>query len=109
MSRTGSTRFRFQDDILRELAKGAATAASVSNRIASEGRPPGHGENSPELHREVAESIDHLVNLGLAEYTGHVPRTARLTRAGQDAVASLPLKVGICSRPRRHGCACRRG
>jgi hypothetical protein len=83
-------RFPFQDNILRELAKGAATAAAVSNTIASEGRAPGHGENSPELHRDVAENIDHLVNLGLAEYTGDTPRTARLTQAGQDAVASLP-------------------
>jgi hypothetical protein len=83
-------RFPFQDNILRELAKGSATAAAVSNTIASEGRAPGHGENSPELHREVAENIDHLVNLGLAEYTGETPRTARLTQAGQDAAASLP-------------------
>ena len=57
-------RFPFQDDIVRQLAKGAATAAAVSNTIASEGRAPGHGENSSELHREVAENIDHLVNLG---------------------------------------------
>ena len=78
------------DDILRQLAKGAATAASVSNAIASEGRAPGHGENSPELHREVAENIDHLVHLGLAEYTGDTPRTAQLTQAGQDAAASMP-------------------
>ena len=90
MSRMGPNQFQFQDDILRELAKGAATAASISNRIASEGRAPGHGENSSELHREVAENIDHLVNLGLAEYTGDVPRTARLTQSGQDATASLP-------------------
>jgi hypothetical protein len=83
-------RFPFQDDILRELAKGAATAAKVSNTIASEGRRPGQGENSSELHREVAENIDHLVHLGLAEYTGDTPRTARLTQAGQDATASLP-------------------
>jgi hypothetical protein len=83
-------RFPFQDNILRELAKGSATAAAVSNTIASEGRAPGHGENSPELHREVAENIDHLVNLGLAEYTGETPRAARLTQAGLDAAASLP-------------------
>ena len=83
-------RFPFQDDILRQLAKGAATAAAVSNTIASEGRAPGHGENSSELHRDVAENIDHLVNIGMAEYTGDTPRTARLTAAGQDAVASLP-------------------
>jgi hypothetical protein len=78
--------FPYQDPILRQLAKGAATAAAVSNAIASEG----HGDNSPELHREVAENIDHLVNLGLAEYTGDTPRTARLTQAGQDAATSLP-------------------
>ena len=90
MSRMGSNQFQYQDDILRELAKGAATAASVSNTIASEGRAPGHGENSPELHREVAENIDHLVNVGLAEYTGETPRTARLTPRGQEAAASLP-------------------
>jgi hypothetical protein len=83
-------RFPFQDDIVRQLAKGAATAAAVSNTIASEGRAPGHGENSSELHREVAENIDHLVNLGLAEYTGDNPRAARLTLAGQAAAASLP-------------------
>jgi hypothetical protein len=83
-------RFPFQDDILRELAKGSATAAAVSDVIAGEGRAPGHGENSPELHRTVAENIDHLVNLGLAEYTGDTPRTAQLTQAGKDAVASLP-------------------
>jgi hypothetical protein len=83
-------RFPFQDDILRELAKGAATAADVSNRIVSEGRAPGQGQNSPELHRDIAENIDHLVHLGLAEYTGDTPRTARLTQAGQDAAASLP-------------------
>ncbi len=90
MSRMGPNMFPFQDDILRQLAKGAATAASVSNTIASEGRAPGHGENSPELHRDVAENIDHLVNLGLAEYTGDTPRTAQLTQAGQDAAASMP-------------------
>lgn len=78
--------FPYQDPILRHLAKGAATAAAVSNGIASDG----HGENSSELHQAVAENIDHLVNLGLAEYTGDTPRTARLTQAGQDATASLP-------------------
>jgi len=90
MSRMGQNLFPYQDDILRQLAKGAATAASVSNAIASEGRAPGHGENSSELHRAVAENIDHLVNVGLAEYTGDTPRTAQLTQSGQDAVESLP-------------------
>ena len=83
-------RFPFQDDILRQLDAGPATAAAVSNAIADQGRAPGHGENSSELHRRVAENIDHLVNLGLAEYTGDTPRTAQLTAAGKDAVASMP-------------------
>jgi hypothetical protein len=83
-------RFPFQDDVLRELAKGAATAATVSNTIANEGRAPGHAENSSELHRMIAENIDHLVNLGLAEYTGETPRTAQLTDSGREAAASLP-------------------
>ncbi len=83
-------RFPFQDDILRELAKGPATAATVSNAIASEGSASGHEKNSPELHRAVAENIDHLAHLGLAEYTGDTPRTAQLTQAGKDAEGSLP-------------------
>jgi len=83
-------RFPYQDDILRHLSQGPATAAAVSNTIADEGRAAGEGENSSELHRAVAENIDHLVNLGLAEYTGATPRTAQLTEAGQEAAASLP-------------------
>ena len=67
-------RFPFQDDVLRELAKGPATAAKVSNAIASEGRAPGHGENSvPSLHRMVAENIDHLVNLGVCRVHRRCP------------------------------------
>jgi hypothetical protein len=84
-------RFPYQDDILRQLAKGPGTAADVSNAIAGEGRAPGHGENSSELHRSVAENIDHLVHLGLAEYVADAsPKAAQLTQAGQDAEASLP-------------------
>jgi hypothetical protein len=83
-------RFPYQDDILRRLANGPATAADVSNAIADEGRGAGEGQNSSELHRSVAETIDHLVNMGLAEYTGETPRTARLTDAGTQAAGSLP-------------------
>jgi hypothetical protein len=84
-------RFPYQDDILRRLANGPATAAEVSNAIAAEGRAPGHAENSPELHRDVAENIDHLVHLGLAEYVADAtPKSAQLTQAGKDAAASLP-------------------
>ena len=45
MSKMGTNQFPYQDDILRRLANGAATAAAVSNTIAGEGRAPGHGEN----------------------------------------------------------------
>ena len=83
-------RFPYQDDVLRRLAGGPATAADVSNAIADEGRGAGEGQNSSELHRSVAETIDHLVNMGLAEYTGETPRTARLTDAGTQAAGSLP-------------------
>jgi hypothetical protein len=84
-------RFPYQDDILRRLVSGPATAADVSNAIANEGRAAGQGENSPELHRDVAENIDHLVHLGLAEYVADaVPKSAQLTQAGKDAATSLP-------------------
>jgi hypothetical protein len=48
--------------------------------------------SSPELHRDVAENIDHLVNVGLAEYTGGSgdDRSAKLTAVGQVAAGSLP-------------------
>ena len=84
-------RFPYQDDILRQLAKGSATAADVSNAIADEGRGAGDGHNSSELHRDVAENIDHLVHLGLAEYVADAnPKAAELTKAGEEAAASLP-------------------
>ena len=84
-------RFPYQDDILRRLADGPATAADVSNTIASEGRSSGEGHNSSELHQAVAENIDHLVNLGLAEYLPDAePKSAQLTAAGTEAVSSLP-------------------
>ena len=83
-------RFPYQDDILRQLAKGPASAADVSNSIAGEGRDDG-GSNSSDLHRDVAENIDHLVNLGLAEYVSDAsPKLAQLTAAGQEAASSLP-------------------
>jgi hypothetical protein len=43
------------------------------------------------LHRSVAENVDHLVHLGLAEYTGAgADRAVALTTAGSEAVSSLP-------------------
>jgi hypothetical protein len=84
-------RFPYQDDILRQLAKGPATAADVSNSIAGEGRSDDGGANSSELHRDVAENIDHLVNLGLAEYVADAsPKAAQLSAAGKEAATSLP-------------------
>ena len=51
-------RFPYQDDILREQAKGAATAAEVSNRIVSEGRAPGpHREALTQAHR-ASSNVD---------------------------------------------------
>ena len=84
-------RFPYQDDILRRLANGPASAADVSNTIAGEGRDSGEGHNSSELHQAVAENIDHLVHLGLAEYVPDaVPKSAQLTPAGTEAAGSLP-------------------
>ncbi len=85
-------RFPYQDDILRRLsAEGTATVSQVAESIAGEGRHAGEGHDSPQLHQAVAENIDHLVNIGLAEYTGSgADRAAKLTAVGEEAVSSLP-------------------
>ena len=39
----------------------------------------------------MAENVDHLVHLGLVEYSGSgADRAAALTTAGSEAVSSLP-------------------
>lgn len=84
-------RFPYQDDILRQLSRGSASVTEIATAIASEGRHSAEGHDSDELHRLVAENVDHLVHLGLVEYRGSgADRTAALTTAGSEAVSSLP-------------------
>jgi hypothetical protein len=83
--------FPFQDPILRRLLKGPGTPSEVAHAISEEGHAPGHDHDSEQLHRDVAQNIDHLVHLGLAEYTsGDGGRTVTLTPAGEEAARSLP-------------------
>ena len=91
-------RFPWQDDILRGLHNGdAASIDDLADIITAKGYEP------DTLKEEIAENVDHLVHLGLAEYAdggrGPVPSTpdselfgreVRLTPAGVEAAASLP-------------------
>jgi hypothetical protein len=84
-------RFPYQDDILRQLRGGSASVSEIATAIAGEGRHSAEGHDTDMLHRSVAENVDHLVHLGLAEYTGAgADRAVALTTAGSEAVSSLP-------------------
>jgi len=83
-------RFPYQDDILRQLSGGSASVSEIATAIAAEGRHSAEGHDTDQLQQSVAENVDHLVHLGLAEYTGGGDREARLTERGRDAVSSLP-------------------
>ena len=84
-------RVPYQDDILRCLASmGSAAVSQISEAIAAEGRHTAEGHDSAQLHNMVAENLDHLVHLGLTEYTGSGDRESRLTARGNEAAASLP-------------------
>jgi hypothetical protein len=85
-------RFPYQDIILRRLgADGTASVSQIAAEIAAQGRHTAEGHDSPQLHEAVAENVDHLVHLGLAEYVGSgAERTAKLTATGQEAASSLP-------------------
>jgi hypothetical protein len=84
-------RYPYQDDILRHLSGGSASVSEIATAIASEGRHSAEGHDSDELHQSVAENVDHLVHLGLAEYNGSGDdRAVALTTAGSEAVSSLP-------------------
>ena len=84
-------RFPYQDDILRQLSGGSASVSEIAEAIAGEGRHSAEGHDSDELHQSVAENVDHLVHLGLVEYSGSgADRAAALTSAGSEAVSSLP-------------------
>ena len=75
-------RFPYQDDILRQLSGGSASVSEIATAIAGEGRHSAEGHDSDKLHRSVAENVDHLVHLGLVEYSGSgADRAAALTTA----------------------------
>jgi hypothetical protein len=91
-------RFPWQDDILRGLHTGdAASIDDLADVVSAKGHEP------DTLKEELAENVDHLVHLGLAEYADGQPgpdartpdselfrREVRLTPAGVDAASSLP-------------------
>ena len=56
-------RFPWQDDILRGLHEGDATSIDdLADGVAAD------GHDSVLLREEIAQNVDHLVHLGLAEY-----------------------------------------
>jgi hypothetical protein len=93
--------FPWQDDILRTLsAAGARSIAQISAAVAVEA---GQGVDSGALREGIALNVDHLVDLGLAEYpdgrpdattlNGHdalLHTIVALSRAGQSAADSIP-------------------
>ena len=86
-------RFPYQDDILRILhSRGTVSVDDISHAVASEGRHDAEGHDSAQLHRSIAENVDHLVHLGLAEYAGggDGSRSVKLTSRGEEAAESLP-------------------
>ncbi|HYW29295.1 MAG TPA: hypothetical protein VE824_05775 [Gaiellales bacterium] len=85
-------RFPYQDDILRILrSRGTVSVDDISHAVAGEGRHDAEGHDSAQLHESIAENVDHLVHLGLAEYVGSDgARSARLTSRGEEAADSLP-------------------
>jgi hypothetical protein len=85
-------RFPYQDDILRILrSRGTVSVDDISHTVAGEGRHDAEGHDSAQLHESIAENVDHLVHLGLAEYTGgDGSRSVKLTSRGEEAADSLP-------------------
>jgi hypothetical protein len=85
-------RFPYQDDILRILRSGGTVSVDdISHAVAGEGRHSAEGHDSAQLHESIAENVDHLVHLGLAEYvSGDGARGAKLTSRGEEAADSLP-------------------
>jgi hypothetical protein len=85
-------RFPYQDVILRRLrADGTASVSQMSAEVAAQGLHAAEGHDSAALHAAIAENVDHLVQLGLAEYTSSGgDRSAKLTAAGEEAADSLP-------------------
>ncbi|MDX6524291.1 MAG: hypothetical protein QOI17_1804 [Gaiellales bacterium] len=85
-------RFPYQDIILRRLeTDGTASASQIADEVAAAGRHSAEGHDIHQLLDAIAENIDHLVHLGLAEYVGSGgERTAKLTATGEEAARSLP-------------------
>jgi hypothetical protein len=91
-------RFPWQDDILRGLHTGAVGSIDdLADVVSTQGHEP------DTLKEQIAENVDHLVHLGLAEYADGRPgpdtstphselfrREVRLTPTGVEAAASLP-------------------
>ena len=92
MSMGSINSFPYQDIIIRVMrADGEASVLQIATVVVSEGRDSAEGHDSAALHRAIAENVDHLVHIGLAEYTGSDgERAARLTAAGEEAADRLP-------------------
>jgi hypothetical protein len=81
-------RFPYQDDVLRILrSSGTASLDDISHAVAAEGRHDAEGHDSAQLHQAIAENVEHLVHLELAEHTAG---GAKLTPRGEEAAESLP-------------------
>ncbi|HEY2790444.1 MAG TPA: hypothetical protein VGI72_13415 [Gaiellales bacterium] len=94
-------RFPWQDEILRNLhAAGARSVDQISSAVAVEA---GAGVDAGALREGIALNVDHLVDLGLAEYPDGRPPAASdaghaalfhsivvLTPTGQAVADSLP-------------------
>jgi hypothetical protein len=81
-------RFPYQDDILRILrSSGTASVDDISHAVAAEGRHDAEGHESAQLHAAIADNVEHLVHLGLAEHAGG---GVKLTARGEEAADSLP-------------------
>ena len=92
MSMGSINSFPYQDVILRVLhADGGDSVTDIATVVAAEGRDSAEGHDSEQLHQAIAENLDHLVHLGLAEYTNSGgERSAKLTAAGEEAANRLP-------------------
>jgi Mn-dependent DtxR family transcriptional regulator len=92
MSMGSINSFPYQDIILKVLeSDGEASVSQIATVVAAEGRDSAEGHDSAQLHQAIAENLDHLVHLGLSEYTGSGgERSAKLTAAGTEAAARLP-------------------